>query len=90
VNAFPSLPFIHPGLTLLIAAIVGLFQLIIAIAFAVAVSRDANERLYRQQLLVFVGPFMWALATFGTGGLIGGGVYWLLHHSTLSKPTALA
>lgn len=82
-----NLPFLPPAIALLLTALIGVIYVIIAIAFAVAVHRDANERLYRQQPLVFVGPLLWSLATLVTGGLLGGGLYWLMHHSTLSKPT---
>lgn len=54
--------------------------------FAGAVARDAGN-LYRLGLKpVLVSAPTWAFATL-IGGVITATIYWLLHHSTLTRPT---
>lgn len=55
------------------------------IAFSVGVYGDAIKQQEQKPLgTAFVGPFFWAIAVL-LGGVFVAGVYWLLHHSSLSK-----
>lgn len=66
----------------LIMLINGLLHII----FAGAVARDAGN-LYRLGLKpVLVSAPTWAFATL-IGGVFIATIYWLLHHSTLTRPT---
>ena len=56
--------------------------LIVHIAFAVAVYRDADRLSYEQRLL-FVSPLLWALVTL-VGGMTSAAIYWAMHHSRLN------
>lgn len=58
--------------------------LVVHIGFALGVHKDAEARPDGPAL---VSPTLWAIATL-LGGVITAAVYWLLHHSTLSKPQA--
>jgi cytochrome c biogenesis protein CcdA len=51
-------------------------------AFAFAVDSDARRIKRSGGGLVFVGPFVWAFATF-IGGPIVAVAYWVVHHSAL-------
>ena len=84
MNALMQIPL---RLAPLVTALFLLFKVVIAAAFAVAVHRDATERLYRHQTIMYAGPLLWSVAALSSGGLIGGAVYWTMHYSTLSKPT---
>jgi len=65
----------------LIMIITGILQFI----FASAVARDAGN-LYRMgQKPVLVSAPTWAFATL-IGGVFTATIYWLLHHSTLTRP----
>lgn len=66
----------------LIALINGILHLI----FAGAVARDAGSMNRLGQKTVLVSAPTWAFATL-VGGVITATIYWLLHHSTLTRPT---
>ena len=72
-------------INLLWAVGVAILTVLVNIAFAVAVYRDAT-RLNREQALVIagVGPIIWCVATL-VGGVITAGIYWVLHHSRLNS-----
>jgi hypothetical protein len=62
--------------------------LLIHAFFAIGVLGDAEQQQkLRQRRTVFVGAWMWALATF-LGGVTVAGIYWLIHHSTLRPSEA--
>lgn len=59
---------------------------ILNFVFAAAVARDAGN-LYRMgQKPVLVSAPTWAFATL-IGGVITATIYWILHYSTLTRPT---
>lgn len=66
----------------LIMLINGLLNLI----FAGAVARDAGSMDRTGQKTVLVSASTWAFATL-IGGVLTATIYWLLHHSTLTRPT---
>lgn len=51
---------------------------------AIGIHRDAMERTYRSQPLAVLGPWQWTIVGL-VGGLPALALYWLAHHSTLSK-----
>ncbi len=59
----------------------GLLHLI----FAGAVARDAGSINRNGRRTVLVGAPTWAFATL-IGGVFSATIYWLLHHSTLTRP----
>ena len=60
----------------------GLLHLI----FAGAVAHDAGNMNRMGQKPVLVSAATWAFATL-IGGVMTATIYWLLHHSTLTRPT---
>ncbi len=57
----------------------------IHIAFSVAVLNDANNlNSSNPKTLQFVSPFFWSLAVL-FGGVLIAALYWVIHHSTLTK-----
>ncbi|KGP63547.1 hypothetical protein EP47_05315 [Legionella norrlandica] len=66
----------------LIMLINGLLHVI----FAGAVARDAGSLYKVGQKTVLVSAPTWAFATL-IGGVITATIYWILHHSTLTRPT---
>ena len=60
----------------------GLLLFIVHTAFALGVHEDAVRVNYGPKGTLFVGPGMWAFATFVMGPFLAA-VYWLIHHSTL-------
>jgi hypothetical protein len=54
------------------------------IGVAGAVWADAGDLKRRAQGPVLTGPFFWTAATL-LGGVFVAGIYWLMHHSTLSR-----
>lgn len=54
--------------------------------FPGAVARDAGNLYRLGQKPVLVSAPTWAFATL-IGGVITATIYWLLHHSTLTRPT---
>jgi hypothetical protein len=71
-------------LFVLIAVIAGVLTLVVHVAFAGAVWSDANELQQGGKGPALVGPIIWTLATL-VGGLVSAGIYWVMHHSTLSR-----
>jgi hypothetical protein len=79
--------FIFPNLVGLWAVVAGLLTVIIDVAFACAVFRDADLLWQNERRKTFlVGGLVWALATL-LGGVFVAGVYWIIHHSTLRAPS---
>jgi len=66
----------------LIMVINGLIHFI----FAGAVARDAGNLSRLGQKPVLVSPSTWAFATL-IGGVLTATIYWILHYSTLTRPT---
>lgn len=54
----------------------------------IGVYQEASDRSIRGRKLWFIGPVLWAFATF-FGGIFTAAVYWVLHHSTLSPLEAI-
>ena len=50
---------------------------------SIGVYREASDRSLRGRKVWFIGPFLWAFATF-IGGIFTAAIYWTMHHSTLT------
>ncbi len=59
----------------------------IHLLFAGAVARDCGELTKRGIKPILVSPATWAFTAL-IGGVWVGGLYWLLHHSTLTRLTS--
>ncbi len=59
---------------------------ILHVIFAGAVARDAGNLYRLGQKPVLVSAPTWAFATL-IGGVFTATIYWILHHSTLTRPT---
>ena len=57
------------------------------LVFAAAVARDAGNLNRLGQKPVLVSGATWAFATL-IGGVFIAAIYWILHYSTLTRPTA--
>lgn len=60
------------------------FIMIINLFFASAVAKDAGYLYQRGYNTILVPGIIWALATL-IGGLLAAAIYWVLHHSNLTK-----
>jgi hypothetical protein len=58
--------------------------LLVHIAFANAVNRDAHNLSRSGIQTALVGPTMWTIATL-VGGVFVACAYWIVHHSSLSR-----
>lgn len=58
---------------------------IISLFFAGAVARDAGRLARLGQPTILVNGVTWSFATL-CGGVYIGALYWLLHHSSLTRP----
>ena len=84
----------HWGLPIgAIAICSSIIVIVVNIAFAVAVFRDAthlrdpqNPRAPRKP--IFVGRLIWFLATL-VGGVFVAGIYWIMHHSRLNESVSV-
>ncbi|KAB8142708.1 hypothetical protein F8S13_14235 [Chloroflexia bacterium SDU3-3] len=70
------------SITLLIILIWGVATILLHIAFAAGVSRDASAREQRGLATHMVGPRWWMLAAL-LGGVLPAAIYWLLHYATV-------
>lgn len=66
----------------LIPALLAIVGLIIHIAFAIGVFKDASARRDSSLNLWFVSPIFWGGATL-IGSVFVAGVYWAMHYSSL-------
>ncbi|MYB93063.1 hypothetical protein F4054_05995 [Candidatus Poribacteria bacterium] len=62
--------------------------ILVHIAFAIAVYRDAI-RLDRVRTLIIAGPGIWSIATL-VGGVVTAAIYWAMHHSRLNPDIPMA
>lgn len=60
---------------------------ILHVIFAGAVARDGGGLYKLGQRPALVSPATWAFATL-IGGVFTAAVYWFIHHSTLTRPSA--
>ena len=72
-----------------IAICASVIALIVHIAFAIAVFRDATylrdpRNLRAARRPIFVGRIIWLLATL-IGGVFVAAIYWVMHHSRLNQ-----
>lgn len=58
---------------------------LVHVIFAGAVARDAGELYKLGQRPALVSGASWAFATL-LGGVVIAGIYWFIHHSTLTRP----
>ena len=65
-------------------AILMLVTALLHLLFAAGVARDVGERHRNYLPVYFIPGFAWVLATL-LGGILVLAVYWLMHHSSLSK-----
>jgi hypothetical protein len=57
------------------------------IIFAGAVARDGGRLQKMGQKTLLVSPYIWSFAVL-VGGVFTAVVYWLMHYSTLTRPTS--
>lgn len=62
-----------------------LINAILHVIFAGAVARDGGTLHRLGQKTVLVSTYTWAFATL-IGGVFVATIYWMLHHSTLTRP----
>ena len=81
---------------ILLSSVAGLLALVVAgaillvrIVFAIGVFIAARRIAARGSPTLFIGPVLWSLAVV-CGGLLVVALYWLLHHSTLSRLPSLS
>ncbi|TLD70843.1 hypothetical protein FEM03_11085 [Phragmitibacter flavus] len=69
--------------TMVFSVVFATATVVVHVAFALAVWIDAKEVMLRTGARTFlVGAGLWGLGILVTG-VLGAGIYWLIHHSTL-------
>lgn len=68
--------------------LIALINALLHVIFAGAVARDAGKLTRLGQRPVLVSAPTWAFATL-IGGVFTATIYWLLHYSTLTRPTTI-
>jgi hypothetical protein len=58
-------------------------QIVVNVAFALAVGRDADKLTSGERQTILVSPFVWMLSTL-LGGVFVAATYWVMHHSSLA------
>lgn len=66
--------------------LLGLINALLHVIFAGAVARDAGQLYKLGQRPALVSDASWDFATL-IGGIMTAGIYWFIHHSTLTRPT---
>lgn len=69
----------------LVPLVMAIIALIIHVAFAVAIFKDASGRRTNGRVVWFVHPIIWAGATL-LGSVFVAAVYWAIHYSTFAPP----
>lgn len=67
----------------LVAMGAAVLAVLVHLMFAIGVAVDAREREQAGQRAALAGSVTWFLATL-LGGVFVAGIYWVMHHSTLS------